>query len=105
MTVSVVSTLVTGQLLGTIVLTTVGEGGRKCPLRLSLLMLSRRRGNKLTRANQVDHAWRWLAVGSRGSRRFWQPPRGPSGPNVYHTKLLESPSPLTSTLYTHNTAI
>jgi hypothetical protein len=51
-----------------------------------------------------------LAGGRRGSAMFWQPPRGPSGPsgpNVYHTKLLESspPPPLTSTLYTHNTAI
>jgi hypothetical protein len=45
-----------------------------------------------------------LAGGRRGSAMFWQPPRGP---NVYHTKLLESspPPPLTSTLYTHNTAI
>lgn len=92
---SVVSTLVTGQLLGTLVLTTVGEGGRKCPRCLSLLMLSRRRGNKLPRANKVACG---LAGGRRGSGMFWQPPRGPSGPNVYHTKLLES-SPLPLNFY------
>jgi hypothetical protein len=39
-----------------------------------------------------------LAGGRRRSGMFWQPPRGP---NVYHTKLLESsPLPLNSyTLY------
>lgn len=90
---SYVSRRVTGQLLRTTRPTTVGEGGRKCPLAVRLLMLGRR-GNKLSQANQV--AWPWRPeVGRRG--------------NVYHTKLREtSPLPLnlrSSSAYTHNTAI
>jgi hypothetical protein len=63
-------------------------------------MLRRRRGNKLSRANQVDRAWR-AVVGGRGCSGSLRVVQTSITPNFSN----HPPSPLTPTLYTHNTAI
>lgn len=61
----------TGQLLRTTRPTTVGEGGRKCPLGVRLLMLGRL-GNKLSQANEMVWPWRPEVGAGDGSLRVVQ---------------------------------